>query len=264
MKETDTNSSPPVIHLARERTYKGNKDTAVLLIHGYTGSPHDMDFLGHIINQKTNYTVLITRLPGHGTNSSDYRQSRASDYIRKVYDSYQNLKDNYSTVYVGGLSMGGLLAILTASRFKVEKIFLISAALYTRNLLVPFTSILKYILPVIKNKIDNEQDIYKKFDTEDKLKIYENYYKYTYTAQVAELYKLMRQARKKLTNITSDTLVLASRNDDLVPMKAAYAIKRGISSNSTKLLIFDNSPHAINKGPEKEYCAEIIINFLLQ
>ncbi|MFP4017051.1 MAG: alpha/beta hydrolase [Halanaerobiales bacterium] len=263
MKDIKTDSSSIVIPLAQERIYKGNKDKAVLLVHGYTGTPHDMDYLAQEINQKTDYSVFVPRLPGHGTNSSDYRQSSARDYIRKVYDSYLNLKDQYNTVHVGGLSMGGLLAILTASRFKVKKLFLIAAAIYTHNKLLPFTPILKYIIPVIKNKSEDE-NIQEKYSTEDKLKLYNNYYKYTYTAQVAELYKLMRLARKKLKTVTSDTLILTSRNDRLVPMKAAYAIEQKLSSSNTEMIIFDKSPHAINKGPEKEYCAEKIIEFLLQ
>jgi len=49
--------------LCRERLYRGAKDKALLLLHGYTGSPHNMTFLGEKIYQETNLTVYIPRLP---------------------------------------------------------------------------------------------------------------------------------------------------------------------------------------------------------
>lgn len=44
---------------------------AILLIHGYTGSPRDMIWLGHQLNE-AGYNIYIPRLPGHGTNKNDF------------------------------------------------------------------------------------------------------------------------------------------------------------------------------------------------
>lgn len=260
MKDINIDSDSKVISIAREHFYQGN-NKAVLLIHGFTGSPHNMKYLAKRIYRETNFTVHVPRLPGHGTNSKDFRQSNARDWLRKVYDSYINLKNKYTTVYVGGLSMGGLLAILTTARFYTEKLFLIAPALYAHNKLLPLTNILKYVVPVMK---DNLAPNPQKFESQDELKLFNNYWKNHYTEQVAELHKLMRLSRKKLTEINAKTLILTSRNDEQVPMKAAYTINKKISTENKKLVIFEDSPHVINNGPEKEACAEYIINFLLE
>lgn len=259
MKDFNIELNCKVIPTARERIYQGNGQTAVLLIHGFTGTPNGMDYLARRIHQETNYTVYLPRLPGHGTITSDFRQSNARDWLRKTYDSYINLKNEYKTVYVGGLSMGGLLALLTASHFQVEKLFLIAAALSAHNKLLPFTHIFKHIVPVMENKLAEDPEQY---DTEDELKIYHNYWKNHYAVQVAELHKLMRLTKKKLKTIKSDTLILSSKTDEQVPMKAAYMIQKKLSSQYKKMIVFDNSPHVINNGPEKESCAKHIIEFL--
>jgi len=153
------------------------------------------------------------------------------------------------------------LAILTAARFRAKKLVLISAALYAKNLLLPLTPVLKYILPVVKQSFSSLSPNYPEENEEEKQHRI-NYYTYHYTAQIAELYKIMKLARKKLPMVQSDTLVLSSKNDNQVPFKAANKIMKDINSINKKSYIFDNSPHVINNGPEKEKCADIIISFL--
>ncbi|MFW5981332.1 MAG: alpha/beta hydrolase [bacterium] len=234
-------------------------DKAVLLIHGYTGSPNEMEYLAERIHRDNNLSVYLPRLPGHGTNKEDFCQSNAEDWLRKVYDSYLNLKSNYKEVYVGGLSMGALLAILTANKFQTEKLFLIAPALYAHSKLLAFTPLAKYFLASMKNKYKNKD----KYETEEEKHLYEHYWKVHYTRQAAELNKLMKLTRKRLTSITSDTLIICSPIDEQVPMKAAYKIEKEISSKNKKLVILENSPHVINNGPEKEECAEHVLKFLL-
>ncbi|MFW5982050.1 MAG: alpha/beta hydrolase [Halanaerobiaceae bacterium] len=257
IKDININPDSNVLSISQERFYKGSQDKAVLLIHGYTGSPSEMDYLARRINQKNDLTVYVPRLPGHGTNNKDFRQSNAKEWLRKVYDSYLDLQVKYKGVYIGGLSMGGLLALLTASRFKTEKLFLIAPALYSHSKTLNLTHFIKYFIPSIKNKLISNE-----YQTEEEIFLYNNYWKEHYTKQAAELHKLMRLTRKKLNNITADTLIICSPIDEQVPMKAAYRIKKEISSKNKELIILENSPHVINNGPEKEECAEHIIEFL--
>ncbi|MFW6381850.1 MAG: alpha/beta hydrolase, partial [Bacillota bacterium] len=188
-------------------------------------------------------------------------QSTARDWLRATYDNYLQLRDSYQRVQIVGLAMGGLLGLLTAARFKVEKLVLIAAALYVKNWLVPFTHILKYIKPAIPR---DEDSIPASPEAENEHEIFHNqeYYTHNYTAQVAELHKLMRLTRSRLTRVTSPTLILASKEDDTVPLKAAYRIKSKISADQIQLHIFEESPHVINNGPEKEECAARVIDFL--
>ena len=102
--------------------YEGGS-TAVLIIHGYTGAPFEMSYLAERLN-KAGFTVSVPRLPGHGTNGRDFLESGWKDWLRACVDAYLNLKAYYKTVYITGLSMGGVLTILLAAKFKPEKIIL--------------------------------------------------------------------------------------------------------------------------------------------
>lgn len=261
MFDINISSNTTINPVARDRFYSGSDRVGILILHGFTGFTGEMVYLGKQINQETNYTVYIPRLPGHGTTSEDFRQSCAHDWLRKAYDSYLKLKLECKKVYLIGLSMGGLLGIITAARFKVDKLVLIAPALYTHSHLLPFTHILKFIIPEIKkpkNLIPDETQ----FESEYEKSLFKHYWNVYYTAQVAELHKLMILARKRLPDVISDTLILASKKDKQVPMKAAYKIRDNINSPWKKIEIFNNSPHVINNGPEKGRAAKKIIKFL--
>ena len=264
MKDIDIDSNTTLNPIGRERFMPGSKNTSVLLIHGYTGITQEMYFLGKQINDRAGYTVYIPRLPGHGTNTQDFRQSCARDWLRKTYDSYIKLNSDYQKVYVIGLSMGGLLALLTSAKFNPDKLVTIAAALYTRNPLIPITPILKYFVPAIKQTEENSLQDSTDYKTEAEKNYYENYHEYHYTTQIAELYKLMRITRKKLDEVTSETMIISSKGDELVPQKAARKIYNNIQTKNKHLFVFPDSPHVINDGPNSEECADKIIDFLLK
>ncbi|MFW5786927.1 MAG: alpha/beta hydrolase [Halanaerobiales bacterium] len=257
MLKLKINKRTKINPLGRKRFYSGQKDTAVLLFHGFSGVPAEMAFLGKKINEVTDFNVYIPRLPGHGTDAEDFRQTKARDWLRKAYDSFLELNYSYEQIYIGGLSMGGLLALLTAGNFKTKKLFTISAALYTKNPLTPLTPVLKYFLKTIPQNKELE------YENLEEKKYMEEYHQYHYLAQIAELYKLMKYTRKNLKKVESKTLIIASKNDELVPMKAAYQIKKKIKAPSKKVKVFSDSPHVINDGPEKEKCANMINRFLI-
>ena len=237
---------------------KGKK--AVLLIHGYTGIPAEMKYLAQSLYKNKNATIYVPRLPGHGTNTQDFRESSANDWLRKSYDSFLKLKSHYEEVSVIGLSMGGLIALLIAEKFKVKKLITISPALNTYNPLDKLTPLLKYFLPKIKQKtgekrIENSQDKEERF-------YHQNYHLYHYTSQIAELVKIMKLTKKKLSKVIAPTLILASKSDNSVPLKSALTIKNKIKSSTKKLFVFDKADHIICNSQKKDKCVEEILHFL--
>lgn len=237
---------------------QGNK--AILLIHGYTGIPNEMKYLADSLYENTNYTIYVPRLPGHGTNTQDFRQSSADDWLRKSYDSFLKLKSNYENISVIGLSMGGLLSLLIAAKFKIKKLITISPALNTYNPFDKLSPILKYILPKIKQKT-GENRIKNSNDKEEEF-YHRNYHLYHYTSQIAELVKLMKLTKKKLSKVTTPTLILASEADKLVPLKAAKKVKNKINSTYKEIYIFEKAKHVICNSEKKEKCVKKTLEFL--
>ncbi|WP_129408897.1 alpha/beta hydrolase [Marinitoga lauensis] len=229
-------------------------DIAILLIHGYTGTPHDMYYLGQRLNE-AGFTVSIPRLPGHGTNSIDFLNSNWKDWLRRVLDSYIELKTKYRKVYVSGLSMGGVLTLLLAAQFNPEKIALAAPALEATDWRLKLTPIMKIFVKRLKKN--------KKFEYEEEglNKLAREYWDYDWPSKAADLYKLQRLAKKRLSKIKSDTLIIVSKKDKTVPLEVADIIKNNISSHVIKTVILEKSPHVVVNDIEKEKVADEIIKF---
>lgn len=91
----------------------GRGPDAVLLIHGFTGSPWDMRPLGEALAED-GYFVKGMRLPGHGLSPEDMLGVTWRDWERAVAHALTDLA-HYRRVFVCGLSMGALLALTLAA-----------------------------------------------------------------------------------------------------------------------------------------------------
>ncbi|MGQ7296308.1 alpha/beta hydrolase [Quadrisphaera sp. KR29] len=87
---------------------------AVLLCHGFTGSPQGLrgwaeDLAG------AGLVVRLPRLPGHGTTWQELARTRWPDWLAAVRAELGLLRAAGHRVVVGGLSMGGGLALRLAA-----------------------------------------------------------------------------------------------------------------------------------------------------
>ncbi|MEK6752333.1 MAG: alpha/beta fold hydrolase [Chloroflexota bacterium] len=89
--------------------------TGVLLVHGFTGAPKEMRWMGEYLNGQ-GYTCLGIRLNGHATNPEDMRRSHWTDWTASVEDGIQLLSGSVDRIFLVGLSMGGVLSLLMSAR----------------------------------------------------------------------------------------------------------------------------------------------------
>lgn len=104
-----------IIEGAESFLLEGKNNKAVLLLHGYTGAPSEMRPLGDYLHA-LGYTVSCVRLPGHGTSIKDLEATTATDWYAAAEAECLELLARFDSVYVAGLSMGGLLAMKLAAR----------------------------------------------------------------------------------------------------------------------------------------------------
>jgi len=88
---------------------------ACLLIHGFTGAPKEMRWMGEFL-YRHGYTCLGIRLAGHATNPEDMIRSRWTDWVASVEDGYHTLCGLTDKIFLLGLSMGGVLSLLMSTR----------------------------------------------------------------------------------------------------------------------------------------------------
>ena len=261
MKINEIDSSTEINPLGKEIKLGFNNselNEAVLLIHGFGGKSTNWSYTAEKINKKLNMAVYVPRLPGHATNTTDFLNSTAEQWLRQTIDSYLYLKEHYQNIYLAGISMGGLLTALTASNFKVKKLALVAPAFFAANKNIIFTPYLKYFV----NRLDNDFKLDKNNLSRAEIDYHKNYSLYYYPKTLAELYKLMKKGRKAAAKINTPTQLILTENDEQV---ASGKIKDFLNKKMGRFLvdqkIYKKSSHLIINDLEKERCAEDIINF---
>jgi carboxylesterase len=119
--------------------------TAVLLCHGLSGSPGSMRPWGQFLAER-GYTVDVPRLPGHGTSVAECNRTQWDDWYACVERSMLQLAQKADRVFVGGLSMGGALALHLAQRHPdtVDGLMMVNPAIASRDLRA------RLLLPVMR------------------------------------------------------------------------------------------------------------------
>lgn len=92
----------------------GSGEDACLLLHGFTGSPWDVRPLGERLAARGMFVRAI-RLPGHGTTPEAMTAVSHRDWEQAAEDALRSLS-SYRNVFIAGLSVGALLAVVLAAR----------------------------------------------------------------------------------------------------------------------------------------------------
>lgn len=111
----------------------GEARVAVLLLHGFTGSPWEVRPLGEALAARGAF-VSCPRLPGHGTTPEALLFAGHRDWLRAAQASLEALQPARRLV-VAGLSMGALLGMVLASRKqpRLDGLVLMAPVLHLRS-----------------------------------------------------------------------------------------------------------------------------------
>ena len=210
------------IHPMAESVFLKGGETAVLIAHGYLGSPRDVIYLAERLNSE-GYTVSVPRLPGHGTNREDFLASGKNDWLRIIRNSYMELKSSYSNVHIAGFSMGGLLAIITAAEFNPDKLILIAPALTNRRKLMLYST--PFLRLFIKS-LNKKCKIKTKSEFEEYLK--NEYWSKDWIKAASDILFLQIKAKKLLGDLKSEVLLLLSESDRTVPLYVSRIAEKQI------------------------------------
>jgi len=233
--------------------YEGGT-TGIVLLHGFTGVPGDLKYLAEVLN-RGGFTVSVPRLPGHGTNTADFRTTGWREWLRRSIDEFLDLSYRCEKVYVAGLSMGGVLTLILASMFAVDRIALAAPAITTRNRTIRWTPILRFL---VRHGAQRPEE---KFEDPGYRALAPHYWKYDWIAQVASLRHLQKIALKRLRLVKSQTLTIVSQNDAAVPVEAADIIEHSITSERHERLTLTRSGHIVVNDVDREAVAQAILTW---
>lgn len=106
---------------------EGSRKEAILLLHSFTGTIRDVKPLAKTLNEE-NFTCFAPNYQGHGLPLDQFTQFTIQDWWNDVLEGYQFLKNKgFDTIFVTGISLGGLFTLKLAELFEVSKIAVMSA-----------------------------------------------------------------------------------------------------------------------------------------
>ena len=228
--------------------------TGCVLVHGFTGTPKEMRLMGDYLNGN-GVTVIGIRLAGHATQMSDMLRTRWRDWLTSVEDGINLLSDFCDNIFVAGLSMGGILALMSASRYTIDGVIAMSAPyIISNDWRVKFAKQISLFMPFVKKE---QSDTIDQKTTKDHV----DYHAYP-TRSIAELNELVCILHSDLYQIHIPVLLINSKNDKTVPPSHAENYHNKIPSNHFELVTLENSGHVITEDIEREIVFNASLNFI--
>lgn len=262
--------------------YKGS-DIGVQLIHGITGTPSEMHFLGKKLHKK-GFTVFCNSLPRHCGTLNDLKKVTWGEIADSSAEDFLRLKKECRQVFVAGLSMGALMAIHLAYQFPSEVSGIVALAptlFYDGWALHKGKAVLELLwhIPFIRNAVNIREGWPYGLKDEDLRWSVERFYKNAKSSEFSNksllfgspffpaacLYQhrlFTKVAKKEIPEVKNPILIMHAKEDDMTSPKNAEYVLNHIGSSDKGLVLLDDSYHMITIDKQKELVASEIIKFL--
>jgi len=234
MREDGTMSETLAVVPGAEPYSHDGGPVGVLLSHGFTGSPASITpWARHLA--ELGHTVRVPRLPGHGTRWQDLNRTRWDDWLGTLDASLSQLRERCDQVVLGGLSMGGSLALRLAELRPddVDALVVVNPAIGMRNWQLKLLPALKWVVPAMPG-IGNDVK---------KPGVDEVGYAKTPLRALASQVGAWPQVVTDLDKITAPLLLFRSTDDHVVDETSLGLIRAAVSSAVAEYVTLENSYH---------------------
>lgn len=261
----------------------GNNGKAVLLIHGITGTPSEMRYIGRMLH-KAGFTVFCNTLPRHCGTLGELKKVTWREIADACIEDFKRLKAEYNKVFIAGISMGALVALHIAHEFPEDVAGIIAFAptlFYDGWALHKGKIVMETLwhLPFIRNRVNIREGWPYGLKDEYLRDNIERFYRNARAGEfdkkvvmfgspffpVACLYQhhlLTDVVKKELKHIKNPILIMHAREDDMTSIKNAQYLLSNIGSPDKNLIVLEDSYHMITIDNEKEKVASEAVKFV--
>ena len=261
---------------------KNEGGPTLILIHGLTGTPNEMKFLATFFHRR-GYTVVCPRLANHGEPIEVLKKSKWQEFYESVRKALLSLDapSQKGPIFVSGLSMGALLALLLAEEFpdKISGVSCLSPTLFYDGWNVPSS---RHLLPLaywtpikhiayfkeeppygIKNEAIRQRihQYYQKADLNNLEGVAKYGYPYFPVTLFCQLRLLINYLNKRLSSIHAPVQLVQAKEDDMTSVKNSEFIYNRVSSKMKEIFLLYNSYHVITADQEREKVAQAMEAF---
>lgn len=205
------------------------KTCVCLLIHGYLGSPFEMEPLAEPL-RNLGLDVRLPVLPGHCSSISEFKKNNFDTWRSFIEQEYDKAQAEYENVAVIGLSLGGTFALhLAECRTPVAAVVMDAPVFPYMAWPGQAWDWSKLFLPVVRKFYTNA--VLQPWDEESyKIAPWKGYTKVVHPVQQLNMLKGFRRVRKNLHKVTSPVLVMHDARDRAVRPENFLCIVQGVSS----------------------------------
>jgi carboxylesterase len=232
---------------------------ACLLIHGFTGTPKEMRWMGEYLHQR-GYTCLGIRLAGHATRIEEMARSRWTDWMASVEDGYQLLRGVTEDIFLIGLSMGGVLSLLMSTRLDVRGVVSMSAPARLPEDYPVW--LLQFISLFVKYRPKTEEEPGSGWFDQT---AWQEHVAYSQNPvrSVAELKKLILAMRAALPDVRVPVLLMHSQDETYILPENLEEIDAGLvrATDKTRLYI-TGSGHVLTRDAGRQQVFKSALDFI--
>lgn len=230
----------------------GTRREAVLLLHGLTGTPAELQVLSETL-AADGFTVRAPLLPGRGTRPCDMDALSWEDWMAAALREYDELAGTHGSVVVGGVSAGGTMALDVALRRRPAALLLYATALAIRERIAYITP---YIWRLVRSWPSPKSD---SVDPETCTPCYDP----APLRAVSELIAGIGRVRRRLHEIDAPALVAHALTDRFVPISCSYELERRLRG-PIRTLYLDGTGHGITADAKRHEVARASSAFLME
>ncbi len=236
---------------------------SALLIHGLTGTPYEMRYLGEQLAVR-GVRVRGVKLAGHAGTPEELGGTGYDNWYESVVKGLEELRQHGEPIIVVGLSMGAVLAArLTADQGEsIAGVVMLASAFFLPTSTTLMLRGLRGVLGTLVDRIylfnPGGSDIH-----DAAARSIHPTYRLMPLAAPLQLLDLSSVVKPMLARITQPALMMHARRDHTCPMrKNVDYLMRRLGSGEKRAIELDESYHVITVDSDKERVVGEVVEFV--